>query len=143
MAIKSEKKSFWDSFRLEDRETCAKAIKNGGIAAMISAGITSVFGFLGFFISSENNELSYFLDPVILFDVVLIVVLGLFVFRKSRVASTFLVIYFVVAKALMWYDLGKPTGALMSIIFFLYYMTAMRATYLWHSKYCGKITETA
>ncbi|SRR6266487_6052376 len=143
MAVKSNKKSSFYSFKIEDRESCARAIKYGGIAAMISAAITSVFGIAGLFISSDNKDLNYFLDPWILADVVLIVLLGIFVFRKSRVASTLLVIYFVSAKLLMWHDLGRPGGTLMTITFLLYYVTAMRGTYRWHSKYREAIESEA
>lgn len=135
MGEKSEKKSFLGAFKIEDRESCAKAIKNGGVVAMISAAVSTVFGVAGFFTASDNKDLNYFLDPWILVDVALIVVLGIFVFRKSRVASTLLVIYFVGAKALIWYELGKPSGGLMAVIFILYYVTAMRGTYIWRSKY--------
>ena len=135
MNTKTEKKSFFNSFEINDRESCAKAIKNGGIAAMISAAITTLFGIAGLFTNSDNKELKYFLDPWILVDGLLIVVLGFFIFRKSRVAATLLVIYFVGSKALTWYELGKTTGLLMSIVFFLYYFTAMRGTYIWHSSY--------
>jgi len=137
-----EKTSFFDSFKIVNRDSCANAIKNGGIVAMISAAISSIFGIAGFFTSSDNKNLNYFLDPWILVDVTLIVVLGIFVFRKSRIASTLLVIYFVCAKALICYELGKPPGIL-SIIFFLYYITAMRGTYLWHSKYRNAVENTA
>jgi hypothetical protein len=128
-------RSIFDSFKIQDRESCAKAIRNGGIAAMISAGITGIFGIAGFFANTTNRELSYFMDPWILIDVVLIVILGIFVFLKSRIAATLLVIYFVVAKIIMWMELGSPKGLLMTIIFFLYYVTAMIGTYLWHGKY--------
>ena len=140
MTEKSKKKSFFDAFKIEDRDSCIKAIKNGGIAAMISAGITAIFGVAGFFTASENQDLNYFLDPWILIDVAFIVILGIFIFRKSRVASTLLVIYFVSAKALLWYELGKPTGLFISIIFLLYYVAAMKGTYIWHSTY-RNITE--
>lgn len=135
MSANTEKKSFWGSFTINDNESCAKAIKNGGIAAMISAAITSVFGIAGFFTSSSNKDLNYFLDPWILVDVVLVVVLGIFIFRKSRVAATLLVLYYIASKLLMWAELGEPKGLLMSIIFLLFYVTAMRGTYIWHSKY--------
>ena len=135
MEKKSEKKSFLDSFKIDSRVSCLKAIKNGGIAALISAGITLAFGIAGFFTSSDNQALNYMLDPLLLVDVAVIVVLGIFIFLKSRTAATILVIYFVLGKVLMCYELGKPTGVLMSVIFFLYYVTAMRATYIWHSKY--------
>ena len=135
MADRKEKQSFIDSFRINDLESCEKAIRNGGIAAMISAGITAIFAVAGFFTSSSNKDLAYLLDPWMTVDVVLIIVLGVFVFRKSRVASTLLVLYFAVSKAIMWYDMGKAQGLLLSIIFFLYYFTAMRGTYIWYASY--------
>ena len=135
MADSKQKKSFIDSFRINDRESCEKAIRNGGIAAMISACITAIFAGAGFFTSSSNKDLAYFLDPWLSVDVVLIIVLGVFVFRKSRVASTLLVLYFAVSKAIMWYDMGKAQGIIVSVIFFLFYVTAMRGTYIWHKYY--------
>lgn len=112
---------------------CTKAIKNGGIAAMISAAITGGFAIAGFFTNSSSNDLNYFLDPWILVDAVLIVVLGIFIFRKSRVAATLMVIYFVGSKLLMWAEMGEPKGLPMTIIFLLFYVTAMRGTYIWHA----------
>ena len=135
MDSKIEKKSFFNSFEINDKESCTKAIKNGGIAAMISATITALFGVAGLFTSSDNEEIKYYLDPWILVDSFLIVVLGFFIFRKSRVAATLMVIYFAGGKLISWYDLGKATGLLMSLIFFAYYFNAMRGTYIWHSTY--------
>ncbi|WP_457356369.1 hypothetical protein [Roseateles sp. P5_D6] len=135
MATYGEKKSFLDSFSFHDRESCAKAIKTGGIAALISAGLTLAFGIAGFLTTSENKDLAYLLDPVMLVDAVLLVVLAIFVFRKSRVASTLLFIYFVISKLTMWYEMGKASGVPLTIVFFLFYLTAMRATYAWHSRY--------
>ena len=135
MDSKIEKKSFFNSFEINDKESCTKAIKNGGIAAMISATITALFGVAGLFTSSDNEEIKYYLDPWILVDSFLIVVLGFFIFRKSRVAATLMVIYFAGGKLISWYDLGKTTGLLMSLIFFAYYFNAMRGTYVWHSTY--------
>lgn len=135
LSTNTKKKLFWGSFKVDDRESCAKAIKNGGIAAMISAAISGVFGVVGFFTTSSNKYLNYFLDPWILADVILIVVLGIFIFRKSRVAATLMVLYFVASKLFMWAEIGEPKGLLMSIIFLLFYVTAMRGTYVWHSKY--------
>lgn len=135
MATYGEKKSFLDSFSFHDRESCAKAIKTGGVAALISAGLTLAFGIASLLTTSENKELAYVLDPAVFVDAVLLVVLAIFVFRKSRVASTLLFIYFVISKLTMWYETGKVSGALLTIVFFLFYLTAMKATYAWHSKY--------
>jgi hypothetical protein len=122
-------------FKIDSPESCAKAIRNGGIAAFVSAGVTALFGIASFFTDSTDQDIRYFLDPWILADAVFLVVLGFFILRKSRVAATLLMVYFVGSKLLMWYELGKPAGLFMSVIFFLFYLTALRGTYLWHSKY--------
>jgi hypothetical protein len=80
-------------------------------------------------------DLAYLLDPWKVVDVALIAVLAAFIFRKSRVASTFLVVYFILDKLTMWYDMRKVRGLPLTVIFLLYYMTAMRGTYRWHAAY--------
>jgi hypothetical protein len=135
MSGNTEKKSFWGAFSITDRESCENAIRNGGIAAMISAGITAIFAGIGFFTSSSDKDLAYLLDPWIAVDALLIVILAIFIFRKSRVAATTMVLYFAVSKVIMWYDMGKAQGLFMSIIFFMFYFTAMRGTYIWHKSY--------
>ena len=129
------KRSFINHFRISDRASCQKAIRNGGIAAMVSAGVTALFAILGFFTSSSNEAIASVLDPWNIVDVVLVIVLGIFIFRKSRVASTLMVIYFALSKALVWYEMGEPQGWFLSAIFFLYFITAMRGTYIWHTSY--------
>ena len=138
--MSKEKKNFFSNFVISDQESCEKAIRNGGIAALISAGVTAIFGILGFFIQTDG-DLGYLLDPWILLDVVFVIVLAICVFRKSRVASTVLFVYFIISKVIMWMDPGAPRGIFLSIIFFLFYLTAMRGTYAWHSKYRDPATE--
>jgi hypothetical protein len=130
-----QKNSFLESFSIKDRTSCEKAIRNGGIAAMVSAVITAIFAGIGFFTGSSDKELAYILDPWMIIDVVLIVILGAFIFQKSRVAATLMVVYFIVSKAIMWYEMGRAQGVFMSIIFFLFFVTAMRGTYIWHNAY--------
>jgi hypothetical protein len=55
------KKSLMSHFKIADRSSCEKAIKNGGIAALISAGITAIFAGFGFFTTSSNKDLAYLL----------------------------------------------------------------------------------
>jgi len=136
MGTDVEIKSFWGRFTIKDQESCAKAIRNGGIAAMISAAVSGAFGIASFFTSSSNSIISHFLDPFQLVDATLMLVLGVFIFRKSRVAATFMVIYFVASKVLEWRWL-TPQAFMIAIVFVLFYVTAMRGTYMWHSKYRG------
>ena len=132
------RRSLTDSFSIHDRQSCEKAIRNGGIVGLISAGVTAIFAIAGFFVTSENTAASYLFDPALLIDVGLILVMAFFVFRKSRTASTLLVLYFAISKIVLWLEVG-PQGLLMSVLFFLYYVTAMRATYIWHSSYRGEV----
>ena len=135
MSGNTEKNSFWGAFSITDRASCEKSIRNGGITAMISAGITAVFAGIGFFTSSSNKDLAYLLDPWLTVDVVLILILGIFIFRRSRAAATIMLLYFAVSKAIMWYDMGNVKGLFVSIIIFKFYFTAMRGTYIWHKSY--------
>jgi len=41
------------------------------------------------------------------------------------------------AKVYTWSQLGAPRGLVVSVLFFAIYMTAVRATALWHNKYGG------
>ncbi len=126
--------SFLDVFIIQDRESCAKAIKYGAIAAMVIAGFSGLIGISSFLVASDNQIAKYILDPLLLVDAVLAFILGIFVFRKSRIASTILVVYFLGAKAAFFYDTGKLPG-IISIIYLLLFITAMRATYIWHARY--------
>ncbi len=102
---------------------------------MVSAAITTTFFVVSLFMKADSREIDYYGDPWILVDVALVIVLGIFVYRKSRIASTLLVLYFVGTKAAMWYEEGKPSGLPVAIIWALLFVTAMRGTYIWHSKY--------
>ena len=142
MSDVKSKQSFLDNFRIRDRDSCAKAIKNGGIAGLIAAGITGILAIAELFANSPNEQIKALLDPWSLIDAAFIALLAIFVIRKSRVASTILVIYFVVSKLIMWSESGgKLPGLGMAIIWFLFYFTAMRGTYQWHNLYATHPTE--
>lgn len=131
---KKKKRSFEDQLRITDRESCENAIRNGGVAALVSAGLTAVVAIAGFFVRPEDEKLKSLLDPWSLVDVALIVTLAIFIFRKSRVASTVMFVYFVASKILQLME-GFSAGMIVAVFFALYFFTAMRGTYLWHSKY--------
>lgn len=123
----------WADLRMEDRGSCERAIRNGGIAGLISAGLTAAFAFAGVFVKQTGTAADYMLDPWSLIDGVLILVLAIFVFRKSRVASTLLLIYFAISKVIMWMEMGRAPGLFMTLVFVYFYANAMRGTYKWHS----------
>ena len=93
------KKSFLTEFAIKDRESCERAIRNGGIAALVSGGITAVFAAIGLFYQpTDAVQATVLFDPWMFVDVGLILLLAFFIFRKSRVAATILVGYFVATK---------------------------------------------
>lgn len=130
------KKSFLTDFAIKDRRSCERAIRNGGIAALVSAGLTAVFATIGLFYKpTDAAEATVLFDPWMFIDVGLILLLAFFIFRKSRVAATILVAYFVATKWWQWTTFGEPRGWLLAFVFVAYYVTAMRGTYAWHSTY--------
>jgi uncharacterized membrane protein len=130
--------SRWDAFLIHDRESCKKAIRNGGIAALIVGGISAAFGVTGVFWQSENERLNDFLDPWMLLDGILVLVLAIFVFLRSRTASTMLVVYYAGVKIVTWIELGTMQGLVVSIIVLGFLFSAMRGTFLWHSEYSNE-----
>jgi hypothetical protein len=46
-----------------------------------------------------------------------------------------MVIYFAASKIDAWLTVGRPQGFLLSMVFLLCYIAAMRATYIWHKTY--------
>ncbi|MDT3306290.1 MULTISPECIES: hypothetical protein [unclassified Shewanella] len=129
------KASLKSLFKIETQEQCLSAIKNGWIVTLISLSITLVFSTIGFFTQTENATLNYFLDPFLMIDVVLMAVMAFFIYRKSRIAATLMLFYFVLSKILQWSDLGNVQGLPLAIVFMFFYFNAMRATFVWHSKY--------
>lgn len=97
---------------------------------MISAGITAVFSIAWFFLKSGDRQLDYLLDPWLLLDVWLILVMAVFTFRKCRVASPALVVDFIASKITLRIDFGAPKGVIVSIIFLAFYVSAVRGSYL-------------
>jgi hypothetical protein len=126
---------------METKEKCENAIKAGAYAALISMVITLIFSLIGFFYQSADQELNYFLDPWLLVDVALMAILAFFTYKKSRVAATLMLVYFISGKLIMWSDLGEVRGIPMTLLFLIFYARAAWASYVWHSKYAVEITE--
>lgn len=113
-----------DSFiQLNSKKTCQQAITAGWITAVVSCVLTALLAFIWL--------------PALFIDAILIAVMAYFIYKKSRVASTIMVVYFIASKLLM---LQGTTGLqlIVAIIFTLLYIQAMRATYIWHAKYAEK-----
>lgn len=142
MDDKKKKRSFLDDFKIVDQNSCERAIRNGAIASFISAGLSAIFSLIGlFFKPSKDGGLSVLFDPWMMIDAALVTTLGFFVWRKYRVASVILVIYWIFAKVTIWIETGKPSGLVLAIIFLIYFITAMRATFIWQKNYARSKTN--
>jgi len=130
-----------DLFAFNDKKSCETAIKIGGITAVVAALMAGVLNVLDFIAASAKNEFKYELDPLLFFDVPLIFIMGIFVFRKSRISATLLFLYYTISKAITWYDLGRVPNWVLAIGFLVLFFNAMRATHIWNAKYKKKICE--
>lgn len=120
---------------LTSAEGCERAISYGWILALISAGFSIIVIVIGLITASEDETFIYLSDPWSLFDVVFFIALAFFVRKKSRAAATTLFIFFVIGKLLAWYTLGTVQGLPVTLIFAYVHFNAMRATFVWHSKF--------
>ena len=135
MNKEKSKPTFKEQLKLETPETCLAAIKNGWVAGIISITLTLIIMLVGIYSNSENETLNYYADPNLILDIILMVVMVFFIYRKSRIAATCMFLYFIVSKYIQWTDLGEIQGVPIALIFTLLYFNAMRGTYIWHSKY--------
>jgi len=114
----------------EAEAIAAKRVKIASIAGYVSAALTLLFGLFGVFVNSDDPSLAYYLDPWIILDAFLILVLAFYVGRKSFPAAVFLLVYFIIAKILAIYETGNPSGILLSVLFiYLFYGGVLGARY--------------
>lgn len=114
--------------KVEIPDEISKKIKNGWIAAIIS-GVTT-FGIM--LLAINTGALDGLFDIWSMVDVVLIFILAIGIYKKSRFAATFMFTYFLFSKIWIVVETGKPSGLLLSIIFLYFYFQAMVGTYQYH-----------
>ena len=138
---KQKKNPIWGGFNITDEESCRIAIRNGGIVSMISAIITGAFAFTVFFDQSSEPISNILLNPWRLINFFLILSLSVFIFRKSRIASTLMVVYFIASTIISRSMTGEFRGLSLMFILLIYYVCAMQGTFLWHKKYKSEFSE--
>ena len=108
-----------------DIKSAEKAIKNGWIAALVSAMLTGLLASLP--LINESDVLGF--NPWNFLDVVLMICLAFGVYKKSKTAATILFAYFVISKIdIIVFREGYSTIPV-SLIFLYFYFQAMRGTY--------------
>ena len=111
-----------------------KNIKYGYIAALVSAGITVVLNFLQF----DAGDVNLFSDPVVLYDVIIILLLAFGIYKKSRVCAIAMLIYFILGKIFQFKEYASygidtpPSTYLVAVVFIYFYFQAVRGTIAFH-----------
>lgn len=116
-----------DTFEIPEK--IAKKIKGGWIAATISGVLTCVIMLL---VVSDKMSMGNLVDIWTTVDVVLIFVLAFGIYKKSRIAATFMFVYFLISKILLMVETGRSSGLFLSVIFFYYYFQGMVGTFQYH-----------
>ena len=139
--INSEEKyktiSFSEELKLNSNMACEAAIMHTWIFSAISALVGTVMGLSGLFIENINVSpvVNYLAHPLALFDAALLFVLTFYIYKKSRVAVTILLIHFMLGKLTEYATVGFGWGLGFTLLLLFVYLNGARAMYIWHSKY--------
>ena len=114
-----------------DRNEAIKAARNGAIAALISGAVTLAMTTFAM-MSGAEGDLGFFNDPTIFIDLVLIFACAIGMFRMSRAAAVFILIYFILSKIIIGLSLGRLPGIGVALIFIYFYARAIQGTFTYH-----------
>lgn len=103
-------------------------IRHGWIAATISGTLTLAASVIGMVSHSGANMFGAWN----LLDVALIALLAFGIYRRSRIASTLMLIYFVISKILIMKQVGRPDGIVLALVFVIFYFRAVLGTFRYH-----------
>ena len=117
------------------KEEAIKATKDGGVAACISAGLTTIILIIAIMAKGEG-KLGFYSDPWIFLDVAIILVCAFGMFKKSRTAAVIAFAHYAACKFFMATDAQSGTGiggsVIGAIIFLYYYGRAIKGAFVYH-----------
>lgn len=109
-----------------------KATRNGAIAALISAAMTIVIVLIAIKFDEEKGLLAPFNDPVNFVDVVFVLICAIGMYRKSRVASVLIFVYFLAARINIAVETQAYQGLVGALIFLYFYGKAIQGSFVYH-----------
>jgi ABC-type microcin C transport system permease subunit YejE len=80
--------------------------------SLFMALVTAIVAVLGFYQTSEDPHIQYFLDPWMSIDVVLMLFLTFFLYKRKLWAAICLVVYQIINVVVVYIDLNRLPGAL-------------------------------
>ncbi len=114
-----------------NKSEAKKAIKNGAIAACISAAMTVIIVLIAINTDAEGKY-AIFNDPANFFDVVLILACAFGMYKRSRVASILIFFYFLVAKVIISIETQSYGGLGLALVFLYFYGKAIQGSFVYH-----------
>ena len=109
-------------------ESANQVIKTATWLSVIIVGITAAFAISGFFQSSSNDALNYFLDPWLLVDVVLMSIFTFYLYKRKIWAPIALAAHQILGMVVMYIDLEKFPG-IFAVFKIILYVGAARSIY--------------
>ena len=105
-----------------DLEKAESAIKIAWIAGLISGVLTLIFAL----IPEDMIRLWALVDVLLIFG------LTFGIYKRSRVCSILMLLYFVFSKLLMWGEMGRAAGLPIAMIFGFFFFHGIRGTFAYH-----------
>lgn len=114
-----------------DLQSAENAIRKGAIAGFVVTGITLFVVSLAV-LGDFGGPLEYWNDPWSYLDAIIVVGLSFVVLRRSRTAAIILFGYYLAAQILLFAEIGRPAGMVISIIFLYFFGRAIWGTFSYH-----------
>jgi len=114
-----------------NKSEAIKATKNSAIAACISAAMTVIIVLIAINTDAEG-KLALFNGPANFIDVALILACAFGMYKRSRVASVLIFIYFIAAKAIISIETKAYSGLGMALVFLYFYGKAIQGSFVYH-----------
>ncbi len=112
--------------KITDAETAKKLAKEGAIGSVFIAIITAIA-----VVISINGTDIYGMDYWAFFDVAIFIIIGLGIYKMSRIAAVLGFIFYVAEQVNMMASYGTRPSFLM-IVFVITYINAIRGTFAYH-----------
>lgn len=113
-----------------NREEAQQAVRRGVVAAAVMA-VMSVFVVLTA-MYSESDRLKYFDSPWLFVDVLIVIVLAVGLYRRSRTAAVLLLVFYIASKIILAIETDAFGGLFIAALFVFFFTRAAQATFALH-----------
>jgi hypothetical protein len=109
-------------------EKALKAIKTAYIAALISATLTLIASLVAF----AGHTLDGLISPWMFLDAILIYVLAIGLYKKSRICTTSILLYWIAVKMLAFIQNGTVGSVPVALLFTYFFFMGVVGTFYYH-----------